>query len=66
MLAKDPASRPTLQQIKNHPWVQPDQASLKLKNAAMSPLKNTVNRLKVQARASLSPIPSRRRRQSAF
>merc|ERR1712130_360468 len=66
MLAKDPASRPTLAQIKNHPWLNPDQATQKLKAAAMSPIKTTVQRLKETARASLSPVPSRRRRQSAF
>jgi len=56
MLMKNPESRPTLEQIKNHAWLN-DSTPSKM----MSPLKNTAHRIRDTARASLSPIQNRRK-----
>mmetsp|Transcript_133910 Transcript_133910/g.199134 ORF Transcript_133910/g.199134 Transcript_133910/m.199134 type:complete len:372 (+) Transcript_133910:63-1178(+) len=56
MLMKNPDHRPTLEQIKNHSWLR-NEPRLK----PLSPLKHTVSRIKETARASLSPVQSRRR-----
>ena len=70
MLSKNPDHRPTLEQIKNHPWMQSEvsavSSTVKAIKNPMSPIKNTVLRLKETARASLSPVQSRRRRTSVL
>ena len=51
MLAKNPEHRPTLEQIRNHPWIKPA-------NVMNKPL----NKIKETARQSLSPSMNRKRR----